>query len=44
MIGVEPRTSDIESDRSTYWATTTSQVYFLFALLYDLFNGLTILS
>ena len=25
MTGVEPRTSDIESDRSTNWATTTSQ-------------------
>ena len=23
MTGVEPRTSDIESDRSTNWATTT---------------------
>ena len=25
MTGVEPRTSGIESDRSTNWATTTSQ-------------------
>ena len=24
MTGVEPRTSDIESNRSTNWATTTS--------------------
>ena len=24
MTGVEPRTSEIESDRSTNWATTTS--------------------
>ena len=24
MTGVEPRTSGIESDRSTNWATTTS--------------------
>ena len=27
MSGVEPRTSGIESDRSTNWATTTSQLY-----------------
>ena len=26
MTGVEPRTSGIESDRSTNWATTTSLV------------------
>ena len=25
MTGVEPRTSGIESDRSTNWATTTSK-------------------
>ena len=27
MTGVEPRTSGIESDRSTNWATTTSKYY-----------------
>ena len=26
MTGVEPRTSGIESDRSTNWATTTSHI------------------
>ena len=28
MTGVEPQTSGIESDRSTNWATTTSQSVF----------------
>ena len=30
MTGFEPRTSGIESDRSTNWATTTSQFSFFF--------------
>ena len=43
MTGVEPRTSGIESDRSTNWATTTSQKLLLIISMSGSVNKLDII-